>query len=155
MSAGAEQTIAGWVERVAVIEADLVFDAKLDTGADNSSLNAQDLVYEKRGEAAWIRFVVRDDAGKSISMALPMERQAKIKRHAGGAQRRPVVKLTLCLGGHRRKVDVNLMDRTNLDYQLLVGRSFLRSRILVDADRRHVINPDCLASTVSDRVSDR
>lgn len=79
-------------------------------------------------------------------MALPIKRRAKIKRHAGKSQRRPVVELTLCLDGQRRAVDVKLVNREGLDYQLLVGRSFLRSQILIDLGRRYLTNPNCLAS---------
>jgi len=63
LAAAGEQSIAGWVERVAILEADMVFDAKLDSGADNSSLNVKDLVFEERGGRPWVRFVLRDSAG--------------------------------------------------------------------------------------------
>lgn len=142
--------VTGWVERVAILEAGLVLDAKLDTGADHSSLNARNIVLEERAGVPWVRFALRDRHGQSTVMTLPVQRQAKVKRAAGAAQRRPVVKLTLCLDGHHHSVDVNLVNRAGLDYPLLVGRSFLRSQFLIDAGRQYLTKPDCVLSRASD-----
>ena len=39
----ADKTLVGWLEHVVVSEAGLILEAKLDTGADTSSLHAENI----------------------------------------------------------------------------------------------------------------
>ena len=50
--------IYGYLERAMLVEATLEMEAKLDTGADNSSLNATDLEFFDREGKPWVRFTV-------------------------------------------------------------------------------------------------
>ena len=68
---------------------------------------------------------------------------AKIKRHFGEQQERMVIELGLCVGSTYREVDVNLVDRGGLNYQLLIGRELLKGRFLVDAGATFANPPDC------------
>ena len=139
----AEPTIAGWVERVRILEAGIEVDAKLDSGAEHSSLNAADLVRFEREGRPWVRFRLRNRAGQIANIERPVVRTARIKRHSSESQRRPVIELTLCLGRLARTVEVNLVDRSRFDYQLLVGRSFLSHGILVDSASTGRQEPMC------------
>jgi hypothetical protein len=134
---------AGWAEPVHIVEAGIDLEAKLDTGAAHSSLHAEDVVRFARGGSDWVRFKLRGADGRRVAVERPLTREAKIKRHAAPAQARPVVRLTLCLGGLQREVDVNLVDRRGFDLPLLIGRSFLRGLVAVDAGRERVTEPAC------------
>ena len=134
---------AGWTEPAHILEAGIDLPAKLDTGAEHSSLHAEDVTRVGRGGSDWVRFTLRDADGRRVAVERPLTREAKIKRHAAPAQRRPVVRLTLCVGGLQREVDVNLVDRRDFDLPLLVGRSFLRGLVLVDAGREQLTEAAC------------
>ena len=55
-----ERDIFGWVERVVLREAGFELKAKLDTGAETSSLDAVDIRRFKRGGESWVRFTIED-----------------------------------------------------------------------------------------------
>lgn len=136
--------VSGWVEKVAIGNPPIVVDAKIDTGAKHSSLHAVEYhVFSKEGDE-WVRFTVKDKTGNDRRLELPLLRYTKIKqKNKQLGQARPVVKLDLCLGNKSKEVEVNLVDRSNFDYPLLVGRSFLQGNFLVDVDRKFLNELNC------------
>lgn len=134
---------AGWAEPVRIVEAAVDLRAKLDTGAEHSSLHAEQLFIRHSNGATWARFLVTGASGRPVPLERRVVRQARIKRHDGRSQTRPVVRLTLCVGGLQREVDVNLVDRSGFEFPLLLGRSFLRGLVLVDADRQYLTEAAC------------
>jgi hypothetical protein len=75
---------------------------------------------------------------------LPLVRMAQIKRR-GGAEPllRPVVSMKLCVGNNLQDVDINLADRENFQYRMLIGRSYLGDRFLISANKTYTIDPSC------------
>lgn len=135
--------IFGHIETVSLGDDAFELDAKLDTGADNSSLHATETeTFERDGED-WVRFTVDDMDGNSQEFERRKERTARIIRASGDTDERPVVKLGLCLGSVYRDVEVNLNDRSELSYPLLIGRSFLRDHVLVDSGPKYTREPVC------------
>jgi hypothetical protein len=143
-NAGAAVT-AGWVEQARLIPSGIDLKAKMDTGAKNSSINAQSLeLYQSQGED-YARFTVINKAGESVELTLPIMRFAHIKRHFGKTQQRPVVKLTICIGNLVKTAEVNLVDRAGFNYPLLIGRSFMANEFLIDSASTFVLTPSCEA----------
>ncbi|MGF1546338.1 MAG: ATP-dependent zinc protease [Thiotrichales bacterium] len=143
----ADATGAGYLERAYLLDADaLALHAKLDTGADSSSLDVADLQIETRGNARWVVFAVRDRGGHAVTLERPLLRTARIKRSVFGVEERPVVELTLCLGGVSKVTPVNLADRSNMKYPLLLGRDFLAGAFIVDAARTYRLAESCRAA---------
>ncbi len=141
------ETPAGWTERARVEPGGLVLHAKLDTGAENSSLHAPQVQWFKRSNEDWVRFRVTDRKGRSVDLERPVIRKARIKRHAGSGLERPVVGLGICLGSVHKEVQVNLVDRSKFQYPLLLGRSFLAGDFVVDSARRYTLAPACPAGS--------
>lgn len=139
----AERLVVGYIERVMVMPGNLVVHAKVDTGARTSSLNATEIefLYRKTGE--WIRFSVTNRDNRTVTFERPVVRHARIKELGGKLQDRPVVMLGLCLGNVFRVTEVNLVDRSGFNFQLLVGRQFMRQRVAVDPARRYTAEPAC------------
>ena len=136
--------IFGWAEPVVLEEAGFRLEAKLDTGADTSSLDAIDIRRFRRKGVSWVRFTVEDhDRGDVVRLERPLLRRVRIKRHDGDSQRRSVISLTVCLGRHRREVEFSLIDRSQFDYPVLLGRSALAGLAIVDPDEVNLSEPDC------------
>ena len=135
--------VLGWVEEVAVMSTGLSLQAKIDTGADNSSINASGINYFIREGARWVHFVINNRKGDKIVMERPLVRLAQIKRKEGGYIERPVVNLNLCLAGQKVNTEVNLADRNHFKYLMLVGRSLMTKRFLVDPNRMYITQPTC------------
>lgn len=141
-NADRQMVVLGWIETVQLKSAGFAVDAKLDTGADNSSLNAPEVEeFEKDGDT-WVRFNVSNGEDEEATFEKPLHRTARI-RSASGTSERPVVKMAICLGDTLREVEVNLADRSGLSYQMLIGRSFMKDHILVDSGSRHTAEPNC------------
>jgi len=138
-----EKMVFGYLERVVISTAGLALDAKLDTGADTSSLHAENIKRFKRMGDRFVRFQVRDDEGELVTLERPLSRMVRIRRHDGDYQKRPVVKMWICIGTSRRRVEVNLIDRSQFSYPFLLGRSAMEGAIIVDPDRSFSIQPDC------------
>lgn len=134
--------ILGWIEKVRLAPGDLEIQAKLDTGADHSSLNAPDPEEFERGDDTWVRFSVENQDGIRQEFEKPVQRMVRI-RSASGVGRRYVINMDVCLGGIMREVEVNLADRSSLSYQMLIGRSYMKDHILVDSAREYTLEPDC------------
>lgn len=139
----ASPTAVGWLERVRIGDDGLVVSAKLDTGADYSSLHAADIKWLNREDGDWVAFEVTAVDGRKVRFERKVERIAHLRRHGGGTQRRPVVLLELCLGNVRRQTEVNLTDRGGFTQELLVGRSFLAEGFAVDSSRTYTTEPVC------------
>ncbi|MDT8383793.1 MAG: RimK/LysX family protein [Gammaproteobacteria bacterium] len=145
--AGADEApaILGWVEEVSILDTGLVLPAKIDTGADNSSIHASAISYVTHDGNPWVRFTLRDRAGVEVVMERPLIRLGQIKRKEGGYLERPVVSLGLCVAGQRVTAEVNLADRNHFTYPMLVGRSLMVRRFVVDPNRRYITRPTCAA----------
>jgi hypothetical protein len=139
--------VIGWIEPVAVTDGTLVLDAKIDTGADVTSMHIDELHIERRGAEEWAVFTLRPSGGEVVQMEKRVVRYARVKRVAGGVQRRPVIHLALCLGSLQAQAEVNLVDRKTMRYPMLVGRRFLKDRFLVDSARTHTTTPNCAAKS--------
>lgn len=134
---------AGWVEKAVLYPQGIVLHAKLDTGAKTSSLNAPDPEYFTRDGQEWARISVTNKNIETVIVEAPVVRNVKIKRHFGESQIRQVVLLDLCIGKVRKIEEVNLVDRTGLNYPLLIGRNFLEGALLIDSGATYMLSPDC------------
>lgn len=139
-----DKQIMGWVERVEIFGSGLSMKAKLDTGAKTSSLDATEIeVYREDGKRR-VRFVVTDNDGQeSLTLERPLERYVSIIRHSDEHQRRPVVRLEICLGSHRHDIEFSLIDRSNFIYPMLLGRSALQGHAVIDPDETYLSRPRC------------
>lgn len=149
-AAGAEANrppVFGYLEKAELVPHGFPMNAKLDTGADNSSVNAEIVNRYERDGKPWIAFNIQSADGTELHLKRPVIRVAKVKRHSGKAQQRPVVMLSICLGSLTREVQVNLVDRSKLTYNLLIGRSFMAGLLLVDPARKFTTAPNCAKET--------
>ena len=134
---------AGWVEKAMLFPEAFTLHAKLDTGAKTTSINAINPEFFERNGEQWSRFTITNKYNKSATIEAPIVRDSIIKRHYGEKQARPVIVLDICIGNVRKKEEVNLVDRSNLNYQLLIGRNFLTGSFLIDSGSTYTLSPDC------------
>lgn len=136
--------VLGYVENVYIGKLGLEMKGKLDTGADSSSVFARDVhIYKKSGKDDWVRFRLIGKNGRTVRYDQNVRRFALIKTKTGGTIRRPVIHLPVCIGGVRGLAEVNLADREDFEYDFLVGREFMASRILVDSSSTFVAEDSC------------
>ncbi len=141
-----EPIMLGYIENVAVGNKALEMKGKLDTGADTSSVHAYNMKVYQRGERDnWVKFRLIGKDGRAIRYDQNVIRFVKIKTKTGGSIRRPVIHLPLCVGGRWGRAELNLADRGDFEYDILLGREFLANRVLVDSGRTFVAEQECEA----------
>lgn len=132
----------GIVETVRIEPGSILLEAKVDTGADTTSLHARNVTKFSRDGRDWVRF---ETGGKSESTVIerPVTRMIRIRRSGTEKERRPVVMLRICVGTLLINAEVNLADRTGMSYPILLGRKLLAGRMTVDPGRQHLTRPVC------------
>ena len=148
--------LRGWLEHAVIAEADLKMDAKLDTGAKTSSIDADILTdpdkddqTAKQGKR--VVFRLSNEDGEERTLERPIVRIVKIKKRGGGVEERPVVELTVCLGTQSITTEFSLADRSNFNYPILLGREFMKAgHIAVRADEEYVEEPNCTSPSPAD-----
>ncbi|WP_269581059.1 ATP-dependent zinc protease family protein [Roseibium sp. Sym1] len=130
--------IIGWREIVSLPELG-VFDmrAKIDTGARTSALHAEDQeVFDLNGQR-WVRFRVPASRHHSdFRVEVPILDERDIKNTSGVPESRIVIRTLLHLGLHNWHVDVSLADRSNMGFDMILGRTAIRRHnVLVNAGR--------------------
>jgi hypothetical protein len=135
--------VIGRLERVSINHGGLILEAKIDTGAKNSSLNAENYHLSRKAGEIWVKFDVTNPDGKTVTLEKPVVRFVKIKRKEANIQQRPAILLDVCIGKVFKEVEVNLVNRSNFDYQMLIGRSLLRGEFIVDVGKSFTIEPRC------------
>ncbi len=137
--------VYGYLEKVDLPGVGLALKARLDTGATTSSVHAVEIeTFEREGQT-WVRFRLDHGDERGPLVERPVARWVRIKRKGAPPQRRPVVRLDLCLGDQLRRVEVSLSDRSDFLYPVLLGRNFLAGVALVDSSRRFTARPGCPA----------
>lgn len=139
----ADKEVVGWVEKARIYPGEIELKAKVDTGALTTSLNCDCSVQTDDNGEKRVRFTLVNYKGETLEVERKIVRMVKIKRHFGRSQERPVIKLGICLSGTYRDVEVNLVDRTGMNYQLLIGRTFLQDHFIVDPAASLTREPDC------------
>ena len=147
-----EALLLGWLEFVKILPEQLHLEAKLDTGADLSSLHAEKIEAHTVHSKVWIKFSFREiGSGNSYTFDKPLLRYVRVKKRFGEMQNkrpsyfvRPVVALTLCLGGKAKVVEVNLVNRSHFKYKLLVGLKTMRQfSVMIDPLKTHITLANC------------
>lgn len=138
------RSVFGWVEKAQLLPDGIAVHAKLDTGAEASSLNAENLseFISAAGERR-VRFLVRTPEGEKRWIERPVLGMARIKGRSRAAAYRPVVRIGICLGQVYLESEVNLTDRSEFDYEMLIGRSFLAGHVVVDPSSMFTEEPAC------------
>lgn len=138
-----EKLVMGWLETVFLQPANLRVTAKLDTGAKTSSVHAGKVEHFERDGVPWVRFVfIASEDKKSLKIERPLVRTAVIKERQSRSSTRDVVKLTICKNGRLYETEFTLNDRSNFNYPILLGRSFLAEVALVDSSATFLYKAD-------------
>ena len=131
--------LLGAVETVKLVKEDRVFEARIDTGAVGSSIGVFNQRNFERDGKRWVKFSL-DDKSRSKVYEYPLYGTVKIKQTGTLVEERIEIKIDIAIGGQEYKNQVfNIADRSNLNYQLLIGRNFLRDIAVVDVAGKNLL----------------
>lgn len=116
------------------------FEARVDTGATTSSIDARNIRGFERDGKKWVSFQIVCRGEKlTRSYELPVERVATIKRHGAESMQRYTVLLTFRIGHLTLQREFTLADRSHFEYPVLLGRNVINGLAAVDPSRRNVL----------------
>lgn len=134
------KVIVGEVEKFYLAGPGHIYTARIDSGAETSSIHARNIKRFERDGGNWVRFDVpvpnADD--KWVTMEREISRRVRvIQASAEEAERRVVVELQFAIGNHQQVAEFTLADRANLTYEVLIGRNVLRDVMLIDVGKEY------------------
>jgi hypothetical protein len=142
--------VLGWVENMRLWPQQMLMKAKLDPGARSSAIHAEDIEQFERDGRRMVRFTILrdhdDPDSERLVLERPLVREVNIKlrnSEEGGRDERLAVRLEFCLAGERYNTLFTLTDRDNFNYPVLLGRQFLRNKILVDSGESFTHRTNC------------
>ena len=145
MSDASKLVVLGWREWLALPDIGVfAIRAKIDSGARSSALHVDALETGFRDGIEWVRF----RHGADCVVAQPWAEAPVLDRRfvtdsGGHRSERVFIRTTLVLAGESRAIEVNLSHRRNMLFPMLLGRTAMAGRYLVDPQRSFVLGePD-------------
>jgi len=137
---GTDKLLIGRLEKVRLTPPGRVFNARIDTGATTSSLDARNIETFERDGDRWVKFQIQDPEQETLyEVEKPVVRHVRIvQASTEETTRRPVIELQFQIGGTKRVEEFTLENRSHLDYQVLIGRNVLRDLMVVDVAQEFI-----------------
>lgn len=139
-----EKQAIGWREWVELPDLHLgKIKAKIDTGARSSSIHAFDIEpFDNNGEQ-WVRFAIHplqhsDD--EVVRCEAPIKDYRSITDSGGHKTMRYIIETTFKIGNDTFAAELSLFNRSNMLFRMLVGRTALKGRYLVDPARSYCLS---------------
>lgn len=142
-----DKTIIGHSETVFFgPEKSMVFDAKVDSGAETSSIHAVNVTAFSRKidengepkELLFVRFETQDDAGRTRQLERMVSRIDQV-RSASGTSTRYFFREMVWIDNTSYEIEINLADRSALSKKMLIGKNLLNQGYLIDTNQAYVI----------------
>ncbi|MDP5070420.1 MAG: RimK/LysX family protein [Congregibacter sp.] len=131
--------VIGATEWALVEPGDIILEARIDTGAETSSIHAENIQLVEKDSKRWVRFTVMDSLeGREVELERRLHRRVLIKQTGSDElERRYVVRMWVTIGKTRTWLDVSLSDRDDFEFPLLIGRNMLTDAFAVDVSQHH------------------
>ncbi len=129
----------GWSELVDLPEWHIRgLRVKIDTGARSSALHVDGLKVLPRNRVKYQVVLHRDDHDRRINVVAKIVRRARVRSSTGEYSMRYFVKTRLRLAGVEREVEISLVDRGDMTFRMLVGRTALAGEFIVDPAHKNL-----------------
>ncbi|MFP5459467.1 MAG: RimK/LysX family protein [Bacteriovoracia bacterium] len=142
------KTIIGHSEVIQLGEnRELTFDAKVDSGAQTSSIHAIDIQttlkkvteHGETKELLFVSFETVDDAGKKTRLERMVSRVDQV-RSASGVSTRYFFREKVWFHNDSYEVEINLADRSHLSKKMLIGKNLIEQGYIIDATKAYVVS---------------
>lgn len=130
-------------------------EARVDSGAKTSSLQANNIqLFDKHG-VEWVRFEVHPiQVNRSIAVQCEAKVYAKrtVKSSSGTASERIVIQTEITLGDDKFEIELTLANRESMEFRMLLGREALINRYMVNPSATHIL-PEFTADELDEKYT--
>jgi hypothetical protein len=113
-------------------------EAKIDTGAYTGALHFQRVKIRKvDGQRRLV--VVFQMGGTRKTKVFRSFKRVMVRSSNGEISKRYLIRTRVRLNGHVVNAQFTLFDRSDMKYQVLLGRKFLRGRFVVDVSGKNLL----------------
>ncbi|MBP6600784.1 MAG: ATP-dependent zinc protease [Verrucomicrobiales bacterium] len=124
--------------------------AKIDTGARTSCLHTHsfEIYHAPTGEER-VRFSVHPkqrDNITSVDCDWPLINQRQVKDSGGHEEVRPFILVPVQLGPVTYEIEFSLTNRDNMKFRMLLGRTAMKNRFLVNPSLSYLLGKSLLSS---------
>ena len=124
-----EKKVVGWKEQVALPDLKIKsVIAKIDTGANLATIDADDIKFVTRKDMKYVKFTVKKRNNTVRKTSAPLVGFKRIRSSNGDVERRPYIKTDILMDGITKNIELTLTDRGPMDYTMLIGRKALGRR---------------------------
>lgn len=135
--------VLGWREWLALPDFGVQsIKAKLDTGARSSSLHVEAIEEFERDGGTWLRFALdaKTRSGRQARwFEAPLADRRRVTDSGGSSALRPFIRMRVRIGGDCYDIETNLTNRHGMMFPMLLGRTALAGRVVVDPARSFVL----------------
>lgn len=129
----------GWEEWLALPDLKVpAIKAKVDTGARTSAIHAFSVApYRARGRDL-VRFAIHplpERPDIEVVCSAPLVDTREVTSSNGETELRPIIETQVEIGGQRWPIEVSLTNRETMMYRMLLGRTAMLGRAVVDPER--------------------
>lgn len=142
----------GWQEKVAFPDwKNIKMKAKVDTGAKTSAIHAEEYEIirlestEERPVNEEIKMKLKLGSStkpKFVWVVAPIVDYRNVKNSGGKIEERPFIQTQIQISGFKLPIILSVTNREKMKFPVLLGRSFLAGKFLVDSSAKHLLQED-------------
>jgi hypothetical protein len=135
--------VLGWREWVALpaLGIDRI-KAKVDTGARTSCLHAFDVHIDDTQGRKLVRFSMHPEQrslDNAVDCVAPLIDEREVRDSGGHSEMRYVIATDIKIGAQTHRVEFTLTNRDSMGFRMLIGRTALKDRYLVDPGQSYLV----------------
>jgi len=113
---------------------ELYFHAKIDSGAESSSIHASKISSYTKAGKVFVEFETLDDKNRAKKYSREVSKIDEVKNSLG-AHKRYFFYETIWIGHLPYYAELNVTDRSHLSRRFLVGKNILKQGFLIDSSQ--------------------
>lgn len=131
--------VIGWNERIDLPEWGVKrLRAKADTGARTSALHVENVKTLPRDRISFDVLLHRRVTNRRVRVVARISRRARVRSSTGEYSYRYFVRTLMRVGTVEREIEISLVDRSDMIFRMLLGRTALAGSFIVDPSHKNL-----------------